>query len=91
MGEKLHESDRLVIAGLLRRFLPMPPEQRAEVCALAAALPQHERTKPARMPTPAASRPGQIVLGLPANRNLSLSVIAKAPTRLADRPYGTHA
>jgi hypothetical protein len=61
----------------------MPAEQRAEVCALVASLPQEDRTQTAR--TQAGSRhhlhvdqPGGIVMRLLTNRNLGLADVAKS-------------
>jgi hypothetical protein len=74
---------------LLRHFHPLTPERRAEVLALAASLPQQERTEAAAMPHLYAhclngTGPGGIVMRLLANRNLDLGSMTKAMYHLTD-------
>ncbi|SFR27576.1 hypothetical protein SAMN04488564_111116 [Lentzea waywayandensis] len=99
MGEKSHESDRLVIAGqpvpdelaprdstaggsipgLLRAFLPLNADGRAEVRALVRSLPQRERTDPVGIPHAYdAEGPGPLVMRLLRNRNMNLGAVAKS-------------
>ncbi|MDX3659427.1 hypothetical protein PV646_19160 [Streptomyces sp. ID05-26A] len=74
---------------LVAYFLPLSPERRAEVLALAASLPQQERTESGAMPFMYArycddSGPGGIVMRLLANRNLHPTVIAKVVARVTN-------
>ncbi|MEU3645074.1 hypothetical protein AB0E59_16955 [Lentzea sp. NPDC034063] len=99
MGEKLHESDRLVIAGqpvpadlapldvhaggsipgLLRAYLPLNPERRAEVRALVRSLPQRERTDLVGIPQVYDyDGPGPLVMRLLRNRNMNPVSVAKS-------------
>lgn len=99
MGEKLHESDRLVIAmqpvpeelapvddkagggisQLLRVFLPLNGDRRAEVLALVRSLPQQERTHSGGIPHVYDHEgPGPLVMRLLRNRNMNPSAVAKS-------------
>lgn len=74
---------------LLAHFLPLSPERRAEVLALAASLPQQERVESGAMPHMYArfcgdSGPGAVVMRLLANRNLHPTAIAKAVARVTN-------
>ncbi|WP_330275747.1 hypothetical protein OG205_08795 [Lentzea sp. NBC_00516] len=74
---------------LLRHFLPLSPEQRAEVLTLAKSLPSQDRTENASMPFLYTlclnnAGPGGVVMRLLANRNLTPSAIAKMTYRVTN-------